>query len=243
MMRMRIRKNYRISRIIILIIILIFFFTYTLYSIYNKKITPKIIDVAEMKLQKFTESFLSNNIGYDILNDEIIKDILVINKNNDGEILYVDYNLDQAYLVLDIVTKKLDSLINDLENGQVENLDDANIENSKYGLIMKIPMFIASDYALMANMGPTIYLKINFTGSILTNIKSKITNYGMNNALVELYVTIKINEELMAPVVNKTLNIEYDVLIASQVINGRIPEYYGGLITGTSNILSIPIEK
>ena len=243
MMRMRIRKNYRISRIIILIIILIFFFTYTLYSIYNKKITPKIIDVAEMKLQKFTESFLSNNIGYDILNDEIIKNILVINKNNDGEILYVDYNLDQAYLVLDIVTKKLDSLINDLENGQVENLDDANIENSKYGLIMKIPMFIASDYALMANMGPTIYLKINFTGSILTNIKSKITNYGMNNALVELYVTIKINEELMAPVVNKTLNIEYDVLIASQVINGRIPEYYGGLITGTSNILSIPIEK
>lgn len=243
MMRMRIRKNYRISRIIILIIILIFFFTYTLYSIYNKKITPKIIDVAEMKLQKFTESFLSNNIGYDILNDEIIKDILVINKNNDGEILYVDYNLDQAYLVLDIVTKKLDSLINDLENGQVENLDDANIENSKYGLIMKIPMFIASDYALMANMGPPIYLKINFTGSILTNIKSKITNYGMNNALVELYVTIKINEELMAPVVNKTLNIEYDVLIASQVINGRIPEYYGGLITGTSNILSIPIEK
>lgn len=243
MMRMRIRKNYRISRIIILIIILIFFFTYTLYSIYNKKITPKIIDVAEMKLQKFTKSFLSNNIGYDILNDEIIKDILVINKNNDGEILYVDYNLDQAYLVLDIVTKKLDSLINDLENGQVENLDDANIENSKYGLIMKIPMFIASDYALMANMGPTIYLKINFTGSILTNIKSKITNYGMNNALVELYVTIKINEELMAPVVNKTLNIEYDVLIASQVINGRIPEYYGGLITGTSNILSIPIEK
>ena len=243
MMRMRIRKNYRISRIIILIIILIFFFTYTLYSIYNKKITPKIIDVAEMKLQKFTESFLSNNIGYDILNDEIIKDILVINKNNNGEILYVDYNLDQAYLVLDIVTKKLDSLINDLENGQVENLDDANIENSKYGLIMKIPMFIASDYALMANIGPTIYLKINFTGSILTNIKSKITNYGMNNALVELYVTIKINEELMAPVVNKTLNIEYDVLIASQVINGRIPEYYGGLITGTSNILSIPIEK
>ena len=243
MMRMRIRKNYRISRIIILIIILIFFFTYTLYSIYNKKITPKIIDVAEMKLQKFTESFLSNNIGYDILNDEIIKDILVINKNNNGEILYVDYNLDQAYLVLDIVTKKLDSLINDLKNGQVENLDDANIENSKYGLIMKIPMFIASDYALMANMGPTIYLKINFTGSILTNIKSKITNYGMNNALVELYVTIKINEELMAPVVNKTLNIEYDVLIASQVINGRIPEYYGGLITGTSNILSIPIEK
>ena len=243
MMRMRIRKNYRISRIIILIIILIFFFTYTLYSIYNKKITPKIIDVAEMKLQKFTESILSNNIGYDILNDEIIKDILVINKNNNGEILYVDYNLDQAYLVLDIVTKKLDSLINDLENGQVENLDDANIENSKYGLIMKIPMFIASHYALMANMGPTIYLKINFTGSILTNIKSKITNYGMNNALVELYVTIKINEELMAPVVNKTLNIEYDVLIASQVINGRIPEYYGGLITGTSNILSIPIEK
>lgn len=240
---MKIRKTYKISKIIFFIVISIFFFTFILYNIYNKKITPKIIDVAENKLQKFTESFLSNNIGYEILNDDIMNDIIVINKNADGEILYVDYNLDQAYLVLDSVTKELSSLIKDLENGNIKSVNDNNIESSNNGLIMKLPMFIVSDYPLLANLGANIYFKINFTGSILTNIKSKITNYGMNNALVELYVTIKVNEELISPVTNKTLSIEYDVLIASQVINGRIPEYYGGLITGASNILSIPIDE
>lgn len=242
-MRMKIRKTYKISKIIFFIVISIFFFTFILYNIYNKKITPKIIDVAENKLQKFTESFLSNNIGYEILNDDIMNDIIVINKNAEGEILYVDYNLDQAYLVLDSVTKELSSLIKDLENGNIKSVNDNNIESSNKGLIMKLPMFIVSDYPLLANLGANIYFKINFTGSILTNIKSKITNYGMNNALVELYVTIKVNEELISPVTNKTLSIEYDVLIASQVINGRIPEYYGGLITGASNILSIPIDE
>lgn len=240
---MKIRKTYKISKIIFFIVISIFFFTFILYNIYNKKITPKIIDVAENKLQKFTESFLSNNIGYEILNDDIMNDIIVINKNAEGEILYVDYNLDQAYLVLDSVTKELSSLIKDLENGNIKSVNDNNIESSNKGLIMKLPMFIVSDYPLLANLGANIYFKINFTGSILTNIKSKITNYGMNNALVELYVTIKVNEELISPVTNKTLSIEYDVLIASQVINGRIPEYYGGLITGASNILSIPIDE
>ena len=98
------RKNYKISKVLIVVLILIFFFTFLLFKVYSEKVTPKIIEVAEVRIKRFTESFLSNNIGYDILNGDVIEDILVINKNDDGEILYVDYNLDQAYLALDTVT-------------------------------------------------------------------------------------------------------------------------------------------
>lgn len=242
MKRLRIRKKYKISKILLLVLTLIFFLTLFLIKSYSKKAAPKIIEVAETKITKFTESFLSNNIGYDILNDSLIDNILIINKNDDNEILYVDYNLNQAYKALDVVTNEINTLINDLENGEYNNYQDNDIEFSDYGLILKLPLFISSNSPLFANLGPKIYLKINFIGSILTNIKSQIVDYGINNALVELYVTIKISEELITPVTNNIIETEYDVLIASKVINGRVPDYYGGAIIEKSNMLSIPIE-
>lgn len=242
MKKLRMRKNYKISKILMLILFLIFFLTFILVKIYSNNISPKVIEVAEVRIKRFTESFLSNNIGYDILNDEVIDDILIINKNEDGEILYVDYDLDKAYKALDVVTSEINSLLVNLENGYVENNTDNSIKTSDYGLILELPMFISSNSVLFASLGPKIYFKINFVGSLLTNIKSQIVDYGMNNALVELYVTIKITEELVAPVTKSIQEIEYDVLIASKVINGRIPSFYGGMIVEESSLLSIPIE-
>lgn len=242
MKKLRMRRNYKISKILIGVLFLIFFLTFLLVKFYSQKVSPKVIEVAEVRIKRFTESFLSNNIGYDILNDEVIDDILVINKNSDGEILYVDYNLDKAYKTLDVVTSKLNSLLINLENGYVEDNTDNSITPSKYGLILELPMFISSDSVLLANLGPKVYFKVHFVGSLLTNIRSQITDYGLNNALVELYVTIKITEELVAPVTKKSQEIEYDVLIASKVINGRIPSFYGGMIVEESSLLSIPIE-
>ena len=242
MKRLRMRKNYRISRILLLILLLVFFFAFSLVKVYSDKVSPKVIEIANMRIKRFTESFLSNNIGYDILNDEVIDNILVINKNSDGEILYVDYNLDQAYKTLEVITTELNNLLVDLENGVIKNNTDNSIVGSDYGLILSLPMFISSDSVILANLGPKIYFKVHFVGSLLTNIKSQITDYGMNNALVELYATIKITEELVAPVTSSSQVIEYDVLIASKVINGRVPEFYGGMIVEESSLLSIPIE-
>lgn len=46
-----------------------------------------------------------------------MKDIIVINKNKEGEILYVTYDMDQAYYALEVVTQELETAISDLENG------------------------------------------------------------------------------------------------------------------------------
>lgn len=242
MKRLKMRKNYKISRILLVVVALIFFFTFSLIKIYSDKVSSKVIEVAEIKLKKFTESFLSNNIGYDLFKEDELKDILLINKNEDGEILYVDFNLKQAYLVLDKVTEELNSLLQNMENGRIDEELDKDIISSDAGLILILPLFVASDSVLLTNLGPKIYFKVNFVGSVLTNIRSEIRDYGLNNALVELYVTIKVSEELIAPVTKNTQEVEYDVLIASQVINGKVPAYYGGTIVEKSNLLSIPIE-
>lgn len=235
-------KNNKVSKPIYIVGILILFLTFVLISYYNNHLNPRLIEIARMKLLKFTESFLSNNVGYDMLKDYNLNDLLIINKNRDDEILYVDYDLSKSYEILNSITKELNELITNLESGIYHDINDKNIQSTKYGLVIKLPMLIASQNALFANLGPPVYMNVNFIGALLTNIKTKITDYGMNNALVELYVTIKINEEIISPVTKEESTLEYDVLIASKVINGRVPELYGGYIETKSNILSIPME-
>lgn len=242
-MKRRNHKKIKISKIIVIILGLIFFLTFFWWQLYTEKAGPKITLEAETKLKKFTTNFLSNSISYDILNDNNLSNILIINKNEDGEILYVDYNLDKAYEALEIVTNVIYEKISDLEEGDFKDIKDEDIISTDEGLMLKVPFFIGSNSPLVASFGPPIFVKVDFIGTVLTNIKSKITDYGFNNALVELFVTIEINERLTTPVLEKEIAINYDVLVASKVINGRVPEFYGDILNTKSSDLDIPIQN
>lgn len=240
MTRFRTRKKYQISKVVIIDIALIFFFTYILFDCYSKKVEDKLIDIAYVKLNEFMEYFLSNSVNYDLFKNNLLDDIIVIDKNDNGEILYVSYDLDKTYYVLEVVTKVLEDNISFIENGKVSNVK--NVVGGKNGILLSVPMFVGSKSPIISNLGPSIYVPINFVGSVLTNLKTKITDYGINNALVEMYVTVKLNTNIISPFSNRVDLIDYDVLVASVVINGRIPSVYGGLIQSKSNSLSIPID-
>ena len=59
---------------------------------------------------------------------------------------------------------------------------------------------------------------------------------------MEIYVTVVLDTNLISPVVEKSSKLDYDVLVASTVVNGRVPEVYGGLIQSKSNSLTKQIE-
>ena len=172
-MRRKFKKKIKLSKKIIIISLLIITLTTILINMYSKKASKKIEIVMEQTLKKYTNNFLSNNISYDILNKANLDNILIINKNKDGEILYVDYNLDKAYEALEVITDVIYEDILDLESGMFNNL---NLVSSDNGLLIIFPFFIYSNNPLLASLGPKIYAKVDFVSSILTNIKSKIMN-------------------------------------------------------------------
>ena len=72
MKRFKKRKNLKISKVIYIVVALIFFFTYILFNLYSKVTSDKLIDVAFIKLNEFMEGFLSNNINFDLLKDDVM---------------------------------------------------------------------------------------------------------------------------------------------------------------------------
>ena len=217
---------------------------FLLFNLYSKNTTEKAVNVIQEKLDKIIYQFFTDLVTDDVINLDSAGDLLEINKNSKDEIISVNYNLEKTYKILTDTSKILkDSLIN-LENGKMDVLIyDKYLENNKNGLVMNIPLFLGSENIFLNNLGPKIPVIINFNGALLTNIKTKVTNYGFNNALLEIYITVELDKLIITPVVKDEENFYYDILIGALVVHGSVPEFYGDLYETNSNILDIPLNN
>ena len=90
----------------------------------------------------------------------------------------------------------------------------------------------------MDNLGFKIPCKINFISDIDMGFKTKVKNYGVNNLLVELYMVIDIKSFIMSPSTYKEFGETYEIIVASKIVMGRIPMYFGDSIEKSSSIVS-----
>lgn len=226
-MKMRRKRKYNIF---IIIIISIFFISYLIISYVGNIITPKINDMVIKTVNKNIYKYVFNTFNKEIMNENALTDILVITKNNDDEIIAIDYNLHNAYTYLsDTVSKLYDN---------VENIEIDNVYFDGKKDIFFIPIGYVTNNILLSNLGSKVPCKVNLLTDVHIGFRTKVSNYGINNVLVELYVNIETKNSLINPLVEEEFGEKYEVIIASKVIVGRIPAYYGGEIVKSSAIVS-----
>lgn len=204
------RKNY----ILITFLISLFLFI-IIFSLYSKKLNPKLNDYIDflVKDEIYKKVIKSNNF---ITNEEV-NDILYIDKNKSNEIVYLDYDIDKTYKLLN---KYIDSLKKD---------------NSK-SKILTVPLFIASDNIIISSLGPKIKFKYEIIDNVKGKIKTKVTDFGVNNALVEMYFELEIGYLVVIPMNKKESVLKTEILISSKIINGKVPTFYGKNIFKESSV-------
>ena len=218
---MKLKNKIKRKYYILFSFILILFLFVILFSVYSKKINPKLESYTYQKVKEELESNIIKNIN-NIYNDNF-NNLLEIVQNSDNEIVYVDYDLNKSY---------------DILNNYVNNLKKTIIKKD----IIEVPFLISSDNILLANIGPKIMIKYDFTNSILANIETKVTNFGINNALIEIYLHLEINYLITIPLNIEKHKEKYDLLLNSKVIQGKVPSFYGNSYIKEGAILDIPIE-
>lgn len=236
-------NNKFLSRIINFTIILIIILTFFLLHKFNQEMNKNIINISKASVSRVMDTLLTGRINNTILNKDTLEDILIINKNNKDEILYVDFNLDKAYKILDTVSDTLTNSFKNLENGDISLAYlDNELTHKTDGIVLNIPLGSTLKSNYFYNLGPKVPVKINFIGSVLTNLETKITNYGLNNALVEVFIYIEFHNVIIAPFKTEEITLKYDSVIASMMINGSVPSFYNGVIESNTPSYSKEIE-
>lgn len=237
MKRMKLRNKIFIDNkiIIIVIIFIIFLNVFFLIKSFSNKSRLFLLDFAESESIELSTILINKSI-YEILNNVRNEDIVKIIRNEDNEILDVSYNTNILnniiYLVSDNILKNISNIekckLNDL-NLKYYNIDD---------LIYYIPFGIIYNKAILTDIGPKIPYKVSFIGSVDTHINTNVKSYGINNSLIENFLNINLNIMVIFPFASKNVNINKNILLSSNIINGKIPSYYGGIITNSSPIIS-----
>lgn len=215
------------EKIIISLTLNVLLSTFMTYQISNK-MTDKILDAADKMIKKDNNLKIKEAIAKaNIPNEEGLKLIEVI-KNSKEEIVEVDFNINEC-------KKIMQSIIHYM------NISTKGFNEKGYK--MYIPLGYLSDSPLLLNLGPKIPINAKTTDVAMGNVKTTIKEYGINNALVEIYIEILLKVDTILPLEKREQDVTYETLVASKIITGSVPNFYNGTFTKESARINLPIDE
>ncbi len=93
---------------------------------------------------------------------------------------------------------------------------------------------------ILADLGPKISVKLHYLNDVNSSISTKIREYGINNALIEIYVNVEVNIKVLSPFISEKIVLMTSVPLAIKMVQGKIPTYYGNDILKNSNSYILP---
>lgn len=91
---------------------------------------------------------------------------------------------------------------------------------------MKLHFGSFTGFKLLSGKGPGVPIKISSIGNVETDLKSEFTSQGINQTLHRVYLQVECEVRILTPYEDITEKIKNQVLIAENVIVGRIPNTY-----------------
>lgn len=245
--RLRSHIKIKISTKVATTIVLIIFMTIIFLNYCSNKVFPIIMSQAEIDCKKMAISMIKNSLNEEVLST-LEDEMYNVVQNKDGEIQTIDFNPIVVNKFLSKTTSVVSNNLKKLEQGNISDISfiDSSYDQKKLknGVISEIPLGIITNNVLLSNVGPKIPVKLNLVGNVISSIETRVSNYGINSALVEVIAKVEVTEQVIIPFQTKTIKVVNDIPVAIKIVNGNVPEYYSnGKLTESSNILSIPIEK
>ena len=240
-MKLKRKINIKLYNFLLVIIVTVILLSFLFIHYYNKRISNKIISIAQIKINEYSNDIIMDSFNKQILDEHEINNIIKISKNKSDEIIAVDFDLKKAYLVSMNVSKNIRDSLNNLEK---QNLKEEFLDYyQKDGFVLLLPIGLASKNIYFSNLGPRIPVRIKFVGNLTTGLQTKIKEYGVNNSLIEVYLKVSLNEEIIVPYSSKKINNRCEILLSSQVIEGIVPSIYNGLLEKNSSLINVPLNN
>ena len=247
MSKMKLKHKLKFSNIVVILVILISIGVMILFKIFNTKLKPVFLKIANSETKKIATLIINDSVGKQLTSDLTFDNLFNVIKDNNGNINSIDLN---SIIVNKLLTTTTNTAILNLkyvEEGKVELLelsDNVTIgydkDDLKKGIIYNIPTGVIFGNTILSNIGPKIPVKFSLIGSVTSNINTKITNYGINNALIEVYVDISVELEVILPLMTDNVLVTSSIPIAIKLVQGNIPEYFASNLSTPT--LSVPIE-
>lgn len=224
------------ARHIFLITLILFVFSiiFTLWFI-DKGISPPLMEIAERK----TVEFATRTINSAVKSTESLSfdDLVDITIDANGNVSTLGWNSQAVNRTLRTATERAEYFLYGMNNGEQLELDDPDFEAHDFSddvgdlpkrdpTVVEIPIGQATGNAILANLGPKIPVHFEIVGNITTDVIHEVKEFGVNAALLEIYIPVSVQVQIVIPFSTTVADISTRVFVDSRVIMGDVPKFF-----------------
>lgn len=214
--------------------IIVVFSTFLFLLFLEKRMKLIIEPFIDTEVERLTTNVVNQAI--DEIDDNISSSLLETKKDSLGSIEKISYNTTYINQLNSEFNKVILQKLKQLEKGEVkDDIISDSLRNSKFkhvrnGILCEVSFSSLRGSSLFANVGPVIPIRLVFLGGINPDIDIKVKEYGINSILVEIYFVTTIKEQISMPFSSKRKEVVVNQLISADIIHGKIPDYYNGVL-------------
>lgn len=226
-------KKKNLFTISIYILLIAFVLAGVVIYYFNKLLSPALIKSASYNVERITSVVVSNCVRKYLSGDGVDLELVEVIKGSDDRVEFIRYNTSSVNKIsMDISDLVLED-INYMVLGEFEKINFIlpNVTERYYteisdGIVLGVSIGNIFNNNFFANIGPRIPLKLNMISNVEVEVKNSITEYGMNNALMEVYIEVKVTPVIVMPFLSKEIEVIEKIPLVTEIIQGEIPESY-----------------
>ena len=201
--------------------ILLIIFTFIILVFLSNKVMPFYMNYSEAEMKRVVTTVINKSVTEEVTNQLEVDSLFVLKKENNNTII-VDFD---PVIVNRVMSKISDVVYNNLK--LISKKDKLTLE--KYNLdesYFYIPSGIIFNTTMLNNIGPRIPINLEIISSVNPNLKTEVTEYGINNSLIEVYINVIVDVKMILPMYSNTMKIVVVIPLAVKLIQGEVPKYY-----------------
>lgn len=217
-------KTRFLKLIIILFVIIILSFIFLIFL--NKKVSPLYMEYAESEMERVVTTVINKSVSECSISDNLF----LMKKDYDNTVI-VDYDPVVLNKIIGEISNRVSNDLKLIGKKDFDTLKKYDLDISTF----YIPSGIIFHSIFLNNLGPKIPIFMEPISSINPNIETKVTEYGINNSLIEVNIKVVVNIKMILPTSSKNNKIMVIVPLTVKIIQGNIPEYYFGSLNKKNN--------
>lgn len=198
-------KKTEFKPIILVIISILLVFILSIF-LYDKKIYPAVLQIAESSIKADTIECISKT-SMELFDEEFNYDeMIIIDKDNEGNI-----NMIRANTVkLNYLTSRLSIRCNE----ELQKMGEVGVE---------VPLGWMTDNSAFYEFGPDINVKIDPIGNMKVSYESKFESAGINQTRHKIYLNVEARVRMKIPLHSKEQLVTCQIPVAETIIVGKTP--------------------
>lgn len=213
------KKTKKILKFCIIIFVAIF----TFQGMYQAVIP--ILNTLCKDKAKSVATIICNEESTKIIKMYQYEDLITIHRDNNQNITMIQSKITPINLIISDVGEKVQKRINEVKSEETS---------------IALGSFTGSK--ILSGYGPSIPIRLSLVGNVETDLRSEFESKGINQTIHRIYLQVDCKINILTPYQQTEEKISNQVLLAENVIVGKIPDAYYNL-QGLTNENAVDIMK